>query len=67
MIRNQAPFGDVARVRLAPPDRLRRVRAYLAEMGDPGGVFGGPVEVQARFTIHDSPLRPLAERQNADY
>ena len=67
MIRNQAPFGDVARVRLAPPDRAQRVQAYLAETGDPNGVFGGPVEVQARFSIHDSPLRPLAQRQNADF
>ena len=67
MIHDKLPSGDVARVRVSRPGRAERVRAYLAETGDPAGAFGGPIEAQARFSPHDSPLRPLAERQNADF
>ncbi len=67
MIQQKLPGGDVARVRVGPPDRDQRVREYLAETGDPGCLFGSPVEVQARFSSHASPLRPLAQRQNADF
>ncbi|MBR3504218.1 MAG: hypothetical protein IKO07_08235 [Clostridia bacterium] len=65
MTQNKAPCGDVARVRVAPPGRAERVAAYRAETGDPGCLFGGPLEVQARYSPHASPLRLLEERRDA--
>ena len=61
------PGADISRVRAsAPPGRAERIRAYLTETGDPNHFFCGPVEVQARFNSHASPLAPLADRQMQD-
>ena len=61
------PGDDVPHVRAADaPARTDRIRDYLSDTGDPNHLFRGPIEVQARFSPHASPLRALADRQNAD-
>ena len=57
------PGADIARIRIsASPSREERIRAFLADIGDPNHFFCGPVEVQVHFDPHASPLGQIVSR-----
>ena len=65
---NTLPGADISRVRVsASSSRAERIRDYLADIGDPNHFFCGPIEVNARFNPHGSPLKALIEKRIQDF